>query len=145
MKTRAELQDWMRRGCPVPEPEPPKAKPCVAFTLAVNRSKGRIVTLCKGCGDGELHGSMIMGGPKPVDGVWNAVRDAQVWMVEHATPELGYTDAAAAFRDSEEDAGWMRRWAAGMMQGGDKALGLPGVIASPAHPDRMIKLQPYTV
>ncbi len=86
---------------------------------------------------------MVVGGSVPVDGVWRAVRDSQVWMVEHAVPELGYTDAAAAFRDSEEDAGRMRRWANAVMSGSGDPHKFAGELASPEHLDRRITLNPY--
>ncbi len=116
MRTREELQGWIRSGMPVPgeELERPEAGRCTAFVVAVERAEGRLAVLCQGCGRGTAVGG-IQATTQDASGVWTAVRDVRVWMTEHAKDALGYTRAARHFRDSEEHGSVMRVWAGDLM------------------------------
>ncbi|KKN31780.1 hypothetical protein LCGC14_0820640 [marine sediment metagenome] len=86
MRDRAELQAWMREGCPVAEVPAPEHKPCgdtVGFLLEAWPDGACLTTYCAGCGrragvmDGDLH---LGRRAQP----WPMLRPLCDWMDGHA-------------------------------------------------------------
>ncbi|KKN31781.1 hypothetical protein LCGC14_0820650 [marine sediment metagenome] len=125
MRSRAELQDWMRRGCPVaelcpvPVPvadfDPLELEPfkregggnCAIFRLCVNPRDGFLNAACTGCHADNWHHSIRLRWDS--GGHWNgelpyyAARSMAAWMSDHARDREGVSmgDRAMAFLDIE--------------------------------------------
>jgi len=143
MRSRAELQDWMRNGCSVVEP-PPVSVPVLAhdlkpgnhrlFFLKVRRTTsidGEIVVNCTdtGCDWDAVCPGMIKPDPNvEAEGVANAVGKARDAMAAHAIFHgMGEAQAWRAFKQHEIAKPW--GWAEDLMHGGREVKG--GMIAMP--------------
>ncbi len=129
MKTREELQDWIRAGMPVPEPKLVLRGPCKSFTMQIEPRTGpapssgpRVRVTCKGCGM-PRHGDVILMATNPrsvhreheerieAARTISAVEGSCAWMANHAIgngmPSAEAAHLFSAGLDQEIVCGWV--------------------------------------
>lgn len=152
MKSRAELQQWIREGMPVPWGTKP-GELCQSYRMGVvkwSTWKWALVVMCRRCETGHTLGGITVTDNGQIAGNAVTANKALSWAHSHAVESGMGADLAS--REFGAVMNWDRvsEWAirvmgSGMLSGADGMQGIPMAEARQKPPERGIYLDPVII